>query len=272
MKHVLNFEGYLNENILLEKKVLAPATINKYGWNKNSANALKKWSYKLGEYNVTFNDFEFYGNDPEIVDWLSGTRTSLYYLSLKFNDLVIQQVFVKGNQLALDSRNFAKSNSLYFDIDDKTFNQYIVAEEDKMLGFINLLTFLYDKFKKEIGQLVGEKMGLATLYVIKAGKISPETGKTEHGWSIYDNPKGILGVTEGSMILYSAAGMKVGDKFKIVDDQKHTVINNQVEIVELIPATYKDFVDLSKRRGAVVPIGAFKKQPGKFSFELFSIK
>jgi hypothetical protein len=160
-----------------------------------------------------------------------------------------------------------------FSIDRGTFAKTIGTNPDKIAGFIELLNLLFQTFQNDIYQFIGELTGVETLYVIKAGDISPATGKTQHGWSIYDSPDSFLGVTKYRDVYFGVpSNLKPGTKFKIVDDQTHKVIETQVEIVEVVPCTYKDFVALSKRRGAKIPVGAYQKQPGTFSFRLYSIK
>jgi hypothetical protein len=171
------------------------------------------------------------------------------------------------------SIKLGSNNHIDFEFDENTFLRHVKLNDDKILGFVDLLNFLFDKYSNEIYKYLSDKSGLETLYVIKAGEIAPATGKTQHGWSIYNNTKdAILGITKDQAIFYNASGLKVGDKFKIVDDQSRKIIFDEIEILELVPATYNDFIKLSNRKGAEVPAAPFKKQTGNFRFVLYSIK
>jgi hypothetical protein len=50
------------------------------------------------------------------------------------------------------------------------------------------------------------------------------------------------------------------------------VLFNEVEIVALIPTTYQDFVEYSRRDGREIPVGRFNKQTGRGRYTLYSIK
>jgi hypothetical protein len=269
MKNIQSFEDFVNEGKLFEKKTFSPANIKEYDVNKNSVNALKSWSYKIKDIEIKFTDSEYFGNKPDFFDFVNGTGRSLWYTRFKCGDLDLNVTFDRWkNSLSI---KLEANNYINFEIDENTFLRYVKLNDDKIIGFIDLLNFLFNKYSNEIYKYLSDKSGLQTLYVIKAGDISPSTGKTQHGWSIYDKTA-VLGVTKNQAIFYNAEGMKVGDKFKIVDDQSHKLIFDEIEIIELVPTTYKDFVNLSKRKGAVLPVGAFQKQTGSFKFCLYSIK
>lgn len=270
-KRIQSLDEFINEAQLNELKVLSPKNIKEFGFNKKSVNDLKKWSYTIKDINFKYQDFEYWGRST-FQEFLIGKRINIWdNIIISANEklsFVISIRIHNGLVFGIDPGYFN------FEIDKNTFDLYIGQEEDKIKGFINLLDFLFKKFKNDIYTGTNEKLNLETLYVIKAGNISPATGKTGHGWSIYDNSRetAMLGVSNGRQCLYNATGMNVGDKFKILDDQTHKLLFKEFEIVELVPCTYKDFVALSKRRGAKIPIGAFQKQPGDFQFELYSIK
>ena len=66
--------------------------------------------------------------------------------------------------------------------------------------------------------------------------------------------------------------MKVGDKFKMMDDQKRKEIRKEVEIIDLVPCNYDSYVKYCKQRGYEIPVGAFQKQTGSQRIYLYSIK
>ncbi|MCK9574522.1 MAG: hypothetical protein WC979_01310 [Candidatus Pacearchaeota archaeon] len=267
-----NFDEFLFESIN-EKKDLSPANIKQYNANANSVKALKSWSYKIKDANFTFKDMEYWGDVSRFFTFIENTNTNNAELVLNVNGSHDARVTISTYDNKFDMSASVNMNTLYFNIKKSQQLQYCIEADDKVAGFIELLNFLFKTYEEQISKFVKDKEGLQTLYVIKAGEIAPATGKTGHGWSIYDYPNGVLGATNGgSMMLWSAEGFKVGDKFKIVDDQTHKLITNEVEIVALIPATYKDFVAYSSRRGAEVPVRAFQKQTGRFRFTLYSIK
>lgn len=277
MKNLRTFEQFVNENAeaLFEKKELSPANIKTYNANKNSAKALKNWSIKLKDYTVKFNDLEYYGTNSEFFEFINNVNNTKHidHFSVRVNDVVISIPISRKNNKSEIKFDSVYLPHIHFDIKDLEYLQYIDENEDKILGFIDLLNYLFKKYENEIYDFVDEKLNLQTLYVIKAGEIAPATGKTGHGWSIYDNPDGILGICKGTRkALWTANEMKVGDKFKLLDDQTHKVVSNEVEIEALIPATYKDYVAYSRKRGLEVPVAPFKKQTGSGRLILYSIK
>jgi hypothetical protein len=221
MKDLKTFEQFVNESFnkekLLEKKELSPANIKAHGANKNSVAKLKNWSYKLKDITAKFRDMEYYGADSDFFNFLEN-NFNLNYLFLDIGDTSMRiTISAKHEKLSVEYN--ASSNSIWFNIKQSHFFQYIGGNEDKVLGFIDLLNFLFKNFESEIYGFASGKMNQETLYVIKAGEIAPATGKTGHGWSIYDYSDGILGATKNGIMLLNAKGMKVGDKFKILDDQ-----------------------------------------------------
>jgi hypothetical protein len=281
MKNLRTFEQFVNESFnqekLFEKKELSPANIKAYNANKNSVAKLKNWSYKLKDIEVKFKDLEYYSDKPLFFDFLN-TGNGLYnssntgfYMYFDIAGLIVKSQ-IMCNKDKLDVHFYDHNNGIDFSIKKLNFLQYIDENEDKVLGFIDLLDFLFKNFESEIYEFISGKIGLETLYVIKAGEIAPATGKTGHGWSIYDYPDGVLGATKYGMMLWNAKGFNVGDKFKILDDQTHKLIANEVEIIDLVPATYKDFVEYSRRNGREIPVAPFKKQTGRGRYTLYSIK
>jgi hypothetical protein len=272
MKNIKTFEEFLSEGILLEKKTFSPANVKKYELNKRSVDALRTWKFKLDDIEATFKDSEYFGDEPDLFDFISGKRDAMYGrfeiniagipISLKISSIKNQ------SNIEFDSHYL----SMYVNIKKSDLTRYVEGNPDSILGFIDLLNYVFDEYSKDITDFVKSKMGLETLYVIEAGKIAPASGKTSHGWSIYDQPNNFLGFTKSTTVLWSAGELKVGDKFKLVDDQNHKVLYNEVEITDVIKANYKDFVAYSKKRGANIPIGSFQKQPGTFQFTLYSIK
>jgi hypothetical protein len=274
MKNLKTFEQFVNESFnkekTFEKKELSPANIKAHDANKNSVAKLKNWSYKLKDITAKFRDMEYYGADSDFFNFL-GNNFNLNYLFLDIGDTNMRiTISAKHEKLSVEYN--ASSNSIWFNIKQSHFFQYISGNEDKVLGFIDLLDFLFKNFESEIYGFASGKMNQETLYVIKAGEIAPATGKTGHGWSIYDYSDGILGAAKNGIMLLNAKGMKVGDKFKILDDQTQKVLFNEVEIVALIPTTYQDFVEYSRRDGREIPVGRFNKQTGRGRYTLYSIK
>lgn len=271
MKNLRTYEEFVNEQALFEKKELSPANIKLYNANKNSVKLLKNWSYKIKDIEAKFNDMEYWGSTSNFFEFIDGKLNTIRYM-IKINDIIFN-VDISLNDNKLDFDFHPPSNKMHFEIKKLNFLQYVDENEDKVLGFIDLLNFLFKNFKSEIYEMISNKLSLETLYVIKAGEIAPATGKTGHGWSIYDYPDGVLGVIKGSgMMLWQANGMKVGDKFKLLDDQTHKIVSNEVEILDLIPANYKDFVAYSRKMGREVPVAPFKKQTGRGRFTIYSIK
>lgn len=273
MTVVKSYEEFVNESAILEKKTFSPAFIAKYDLNKNSVNLLKKWSFKINELQFKSFDSEYYLNEPYFNKFLTGTiNDTSDTLSVMCGSLKIGIIIdARDNNNALKFETF--DQKLMFSIDRGTFAKTIGINPDKIAGFIELLNLLFETFQTDIYQFIGELTGVETLYVIKAGDISPATGKTQHGWSIYDSPDSFIGVSNYRNVYFGIdPNTKLRSKFKIVDDQTHKIIKDQEEIIEIIPCTYKDFVALSKRRGAKIPIGSYQKQPGSFNFNLYSIK
>ena len=149
---------------------------------------------------------------------------------------------------------------------------FIGEEEDKIGGFVKLLDFLFKKYENEVIEFFADKLNIPILYVIPVGEIAPTTGKTPHGWSIYDNPSGVLGILKTGGAVINATGMKVGDKFKLMDDQKRKEIRREVEIVDLVPCNYDSYVKYCRSKGLDVPVRAFQKQTGSGKIYLYSIK
>jgi hypothetical protein len=271
MKNLRTFEEFINEELILEKKELSPANVKAYNANKNSVNALKKWTYKLKDIEAKFQDMEYFGQDSEFFEFINGKKQTVYYLTLNIGGIAIRTtISYSDNELKFEQN--PANNRIYLEFKQLHFLQYVDENEDKVLGFIDLLNFLFKNFENEIYEFISAKISLQTLYVIDAGKIAPGTGKTGHGWSIYDYPNGVLGATKYGLMLWDAKGFKVGDKFKVLDDQTHKLVSNEVEIVDLIPATYKDFVNYCRQKGYEVPVAPFKKQTGSGRFTLYSIK
>jgi hypothetical protein len=274
MKNLRTFEQFVNESFneekLFEKKELSPANIKAYNANKNSVAKLKNWSYKLKDVEAKFRDMEYYGKESNFFDFLKTGN----FISYMFLDIagINMRIDISSRQEKLGVEFDASYNSIRFAIKKLDFLQYVDKNEDKVLGFIDLLDFLFKNFESEIYEFVSGKISLETLYVIDAGEIAPATGKTGHGWSIYDYPDGVLGATKGGMMLWNAKGFKIGDKFKILDDQTRKLISNEVEIIDLIPATYQNFVEYSRKKGREIPVAAFKKQTGSGRYTLYSIK
>jgi len=271
-KRIQTLDEWINEQELNEKKVLSPANIKEFDLNKQSVKELKNWGYKIKDLNFKYKDFYFYGREATFFEFMDN-RNGLYdHFHISVNDDLNAIVKIEvGSKIDFDPEPFER-NLLKFIVDKKTFLTKSDID-DPVLGFRNLLNFLFDKFSKDIYKLVDEKINLKTLYVIRAGKVSPSTGKTEHGWSIYDDPKHYLGVDrKKASMIWAADAMKVGDKFKILDDQTHKSIFGEFEITDLVQATYKDFVAFSKKTGAKIPIRPYKKQPGDFQYVLYSIK
>jgi hypothetical protein len=286
MTMVKSYEEFVNESAILEKKTFSAAFIAKYDLNKNSVNLLKKWSFKINELDFKSFDSEYYLNEPYFNKFLTGTiNDTSDTLSVMCGSLKLGIIIdARDNNNAPKFETF--NQKLMFSIDRGTFAKTIGVNPDKIAGFIELLNLLFQTFQTDIYQFIGELTGVETLYVIKAGDISPATGKTQHGWSIYDSPDSFLGVSEYRNVYFGInpdakvkTTVKNGheiisyfQKFKIVDDQTHKIINPREEIIEIIPCTKEDFIALSKRRGAKIPIGPYEKQPGTFNFCLYSIK
>ena len=272
MKNIKTFEEFLSEGILLEKKTFSPANVKKYELNKRSVDALRTWKFKLDDIEATFKDSEYWGDEPDLLDFISGKRE---WTSNRFV-VSIAGMPVGINISASDNKSSIEFDShyvsAYIRIKKSEYLQFIEGNEDIILRFIDLLNSLFETYEKDITAFIKGKLGLETLYVIEAGKIAPSTGKTSHGWSIYDSPKAFMGFTKSTTVLWSAGELKVGDKFKLMDDQNHKVLYNEVEITHVINANYQDFVSYSKKRGANIPIGSFQKQPGTFQFTLYSVK
>lgn len=267
------FESF-KDNTLNEAKVLSPKNVKEFDWNKRSVKDLKNWSFKIKDLNIEFKKFEFWGDKPRFNEFLNNSRENISdYLYVIINNDFEHQVEIEIS----DKLNFSLEGTykkMLFLIDEKTYYNFLL-EDDKILGFTRLLDFLFNKFSKEIYDSISEVIQTPKLYVIPAGNISPVTGKTGHGWSIYDNKNGVLFYSGRRDLLYSASGAgntTIGDKFKVLDDQSHKVLHNEFEVKEIIKTNYDDFVKFSKKEGAKIPVGAYKKQPGSFSFRLLSIK
>jgi hypothetical protein len=272
MKNIQTFEEFLNEGTLLEKKTFSPANVKEYGLNKKSVDALKSWKFKIDDMVASFQDSEYWGNKPDLFFFMNGQ------MEWMLSGFVVN---IAGIPIGLKMDASENTSKIEFDayytrmdIDFKKseYLQHIEGNEDSVLAFIDLLNYAFTKYEKEISAFVKGKLSLETLYVIDAGKISPSSGKNGHGWSIYDHPKAFMGFTKSSDVIWSSGELKVGDKFKIVNDQNHKVISDEVVITDVINANYRDFVAISKKRGANIPVGSFQKQPGRFQFTLLSVK
>ena len=258
-----------------EKKVFSPKTIKDLGWDKNSVKKFKSWTHTIKDLTFKFSDFEHWADgNPSFHYFLIGEYSGVYgdlMFNINDSDSKVSVEIHTGQKTEISITDF----SIDFTIDDKTFAKFIGAEDDKISGFSNMLTFLFTKFSADIYANISKKMSNKTLYVIPAGTISPATGKTGHGWSIYDNPNGVLFFNGHGHALYSASGqgdIKVGDGLKVLDDQKRKEIFKNFEVKHIVPTTYNDFVAYSRKMGANIPVGAYKKQTGKYKFSIYSIK
>ena len=224
-----NFDEFLVESESMnEKKELSPANIKQYGANPNSVKALKAWTYKIKDVTFTFKDMEYWGTDSSFFSFIQTERTDSAELTVTVNGSHDVRVTMSTYDNKFEMTSSGSMNTIYFNIKKSQQLQYCVEVEDKVAGFIELLNFLFKSNEEAIHRFIKDKESIRTLYVIKAGEIAPATGKTGHGWSIYDYPNGVLGATKGAsmMMLWSAEGFKVGDKFKILDDQTHKLISN----------------------------------------------
>ena len=275
-----NLNHYLTENKnekLLEKKVLSPVNIKLSGLDKKSIDSFKKLKLKSGNLDISFigiSDY-FYSFDNELpyfFKFLEGTGVYSSTMNFDINGTktAVRVQLSKSGKSELIVTN--ATNTVEFIISSTDYAKYIGSTENKVEGFSNLLEYLFKKYTKELSEFVKNKEDVKVFYIIDAGKISPTTGNTQHGWSIY-NTKTKLAVIGNTTMLYGADMLKVGDKIKVVDDQNHSrVYFNEVEVKDIINSTPEEFINYSRKNGAEVPVKAFSKQPGKFRYSLYSIK
>lgn len=277
MKNLQSFEEFVNEgldNLVTEMKTLSPANVKKYELNKNSIKALKNWSYKIEDLYFKFIDVDEYWNknyDPTFIEFLKGTSNYSDYINFDINGEKFE-ILISYDDKFSPGFNVSSRNATTIGIKYSEYLIYIGEVEDKIDGFVKLLDYVFKKYGKDIAKYYKPKLNLPNLYVIPVGGIAPATGKTPHGWSIFDNPTAVLGILSNGSAVINASGMKIGDKYKLMDDQKRKEISKEVEIVDLVPCNYDEFLKYSRSVGAEVPIRAFKKQPGKFRIYLYAIK
>jgi hypothetical protein len=98
--------------------------------------------------------------------------------------------------------------------------------------------------------------------VINAGKIDKVTGKTGHGWSIYEDPECIIYYSKNnSKYLLRSWGecLKIGETYQIVDSQTGKSIIKKFIIDGFVSCNKDDFA-------------TFVKQMDNPHYELLSIK
>lgn len=280
MKHLQSFEDFINESkveAVNELKTFSPANIKQYELNKSSIADLKKWSYKIKDLEIKFVEPYDYWNKnvtPDFIEFLKGNSKFTRYSSFTVNG----QLF--GIDIAYDDRTkpgFSASEAPYvgsqeFGIKQSEYLMFVGEAEDKIAGFIKLLDHIFKANEKAVYELYNAQLNLNTLFVIPVGEIAPTTGKTPHGWSIYEQPSSVLGILKSGGAVINAGSMKVGDKFKLVDDQKRKEIRKEAEIVALVPCNYDEYVKYCKNNGLDIPVGSFQKQTGRGRIYLYSIK
>jgi hypothetical protein len=281
MKNLLTFNEFLNESrieSINELKTFSPANVKQYNLNKSSVSNLNKWSYKLEGIEVKFLQPEDYWNKdytPQFIGFLEGSERSTAYSAFTINGESTSINIYYGSS---DKPGFYASDSPYkgkfhFIIKQSEFLMFIAEVEDKIDGFVKLLDHLFKTYESDIQEKFNERLNLKTLHVIPVGEIAPGTGKTPHGWSIYDQPSSILGIAKGTRSAFiSANSMKIGDKFKVMDDQKRKEIFKEIEIIDLVPCNWDSYIKYCKSKGYEVPVGAFQKQLGRGRLYLYSIK
>lgn len=280
MKNIKTFEEFVNESIepINELKTFSPANIKEYDINKSSLAALKKWSYKIDDIEIKFVDVEEYwskGITPYFIQFLKEKVASSGFVKFTVNgeETGIRIAYNGNNKPGVHAAERPYVGLMEAEINKSDFLRFIGEVGDKVAGFIKLLDYLFKTYEKEIYEFYSGLLNLKTLHVIPVGDIAPATGKTPHGWSIFDQPTSVLGILKnGRYAVISAADMKIGDKFKLVDDQKRKEIQKEVEIVDLIPCNYDSYVKYCKSKGYEVPVGAFQKQTGEGRIYLYSIK
>lgn len=272
MKNLQTYEEFLNE-----AKILSPKMIKDFDLNKNSVNDLKKYSYKLGKDYLKITGGDYFGDKSYVIQALVNVKDRVANNNYSWSAERFNISYGDWNgQLTIDntiSNVKINNNYIYIPVSDVEIGiQIDKVNGDVIKGLINFLDASFKKYGSEIEAHILEMTGLEVLYVIKAGEISPATGKTGHGWSIYDNnPRAKLAWGGGWGLMYGG-GLEIGKSYKILDDQKHTVISDKFTVKELIDCNYKDYVAFSRRTGAKVPVGAYQKQPGSYAYTLYSIK
>lgn len=282
MKNLKTFEEFINESIepINEYKTFSPANIKEYGINKSSLDKLKKWSFKINDLDIKFVEIEDYYNKnfiPAIFVFLD-IRQDRYNMYPDRSGYIIISVNGENFRIQIEKKPsklgfYEEYDLIRLGIKETEFAKYILAEEDKIEGLINLLTDMFKTYAKEFEELISTKIGLPSLHVIRVGEVAPATGKTPHGWSIYDQPTSVIGMFGNSGGFYAAANtFKVGDKFKVFDDQNGKLLWKEVTIKEIVPCNYDSFVRYSRSVGAKIPVKAFQKQTGKFGIDIWSVK
>jgi len=282
MKHIHTFEQFVNESFeaINELKTFSPANIKEYDLNKNSIAALKKWSYKIKDIDIKFIEPEDYWNKnypATFIQFLKGERAFSGWNQFTVNGQPFGIEIISDPSIPGYKNGFYEADRPYvgnqkFGIKQSEFLSFVGEAEDKVAGFIKLLDHIFKANEKEVYEIYNSKINLKTLYVIPVGDIAPATGKTPHGWSIYDQPSSVLGILGGGGAVINAAGMKIGDKVKLVDDQKRKEIRKEATIIDLVPCNYGDYTKYCKQTGKEVPVGAYQKQTGNGRIYLYSIK
>ena len=270
MKNLQSYDEFLNES-----KTFSPKSIKEFYLNKNSVNELKKYAYKIKDDYIKFNNAEYFGSESSLLDSLNNIKEGRFntfysdYLYISYKNHVIGL-----NLNSDDNKNVILGTTrISLPISEAELKIFIdKSNGDVSKGFMLLLDEIFKKYGNEIAEHIEELTSLPILYAIKAGEISPTTGKTGHGWSIYDSPKSILAWGGDSNLLYLTGSLEIGKSYKILNDQTHKVEWPKFTVKELISCNYKDFVNFSKRTGAKIPVGSYQKQPGNFNYTLYSIK
>lgn len=285
MKNLKTFEDFVNEsydNELLEKKILVPKIINNYfNGDKKGAKALKGWSFKIKDLEFKMKSLDYYGDEPWLQKFLSGEKEQFFdYITLVCGEKEFSvKISSAENKLSVKSNVSKSDNTVLFTIDKKTFGTYIYGQDNPLESLAELLTFLFDKFSKEIYEDFETVVGAKKIFAIKVGAIAPDTGKTPHGWSIYESPNSELYMVRGYYTRFALIGakgtLKVGEKITLINDQTGKPYfdgGTICEVTEIVKPTREDYIKYSSRNGLDVPVKAFQKQSGKGRLTLYSIK
>lgn len=269
MKNIQTFTEFLNE-----ASMLSPKIIKHFDLNKNSVNNLRKYSFKIKDDYLKITGGNFWGDEyPHVIRalWnIKTTRTnnnkqwwSLDTFDISYGDwngrLCINNAI---SNIKIDGK------SIYIPISEIEIGKLIdKADGDIVEALINFFDTSFEKYNDELEAHLLEMIGLKVLHVIKLGEISSATGKTRHGWSIYDDGNAKLGWDGRRSLLYGG-GLEVDKSYRVVDDQKHSIVySDKFTVKEIIDCNYDDYVAFSKRTGAKVP-----NQTGGFEYTVYSIK
>lgn len=105
---------------------------------------------------------------------------------------------------------------------------------------------------------------METLYVISIGVVNITTGKTMHGWSIYENHekqseyKAYVSLTQNGSLLYGSGPLEIGKKLELRGNDSKRLLGSDT-VIDSSESNMEDVLVMLKRNNYdYYPIKAFK--------------